>query len=95
MAYWNSSVERILADINWMKKHGSKRGWDAMRRGNRAGGIIVLAIGGMFALGVLGLIIWGIQNLVASGDFAWQFILFNPITFILLIIGWAWSKCKY
>lgn len=89
-----TSIERDMADLKWMEKHGTKRGWKALQRGNSAINAITVIICGLFVFGVIALVIWGIQNLVTSG-ISWQLILFNPITFIVLLVGWGWSKCRY
>ena len=88
------SIEQDMADLEWMKKHGTKRGWEALERGNRAIGVITLLVCGLFLFGVGALIVWGIQNLAASG-ISWQLIVFNPITFIVLLALWGWMKCRY
>lgn len=89
-----TSIERDMADVKWLREHGSDRAKQAVVRGDKAIGILTLVICGLFVVGVIALIIWGIQNLATSG-FSWQLLVFNPITFIAVIVGFGWTMCKY
>lgn len=87
------TIEQDMADIEWLKKHGGKDALLKSARGFRAGNLLTLVLVGIFLFAVGALVVWGIQNLITSG-ISWQLILFNPITFIALLVGYGWLQCR-
>ena len=81
-----TSIERDMADLKWVEKHGKKGSLSRLAKQNAIINGATLIVCGLFLLGVIALIVWGIQNLIASG-FSWQLLLFNPVTWIFLIVG--------
>ena len=81
-----SSVERDLANIQWLQKHGSKKALRKLAAQDRIINISTLIIVGLFLFGVGALIVWGCKNLFESG-FSLEFLLLNPITIIVLMVG--------
>lgn len=87
------SVERDLADLKWAREHGGKDAVQKLGAGFHATAVLIAVICLIAAVGVIALVVWGIQNLVTSG-ISWQLIVFNPITFIALLVGYGWLKCR-
>lgn len=81
-----TSIERDMADVKWVREHGKKGSLTRMAKQDAIINVATLIIVGLVLFGVIALIVWGIQNLVQSG-FSWQLLLFNPITWIVLIVG--------
>lgn len=87
------TIEQDMADIEWLKKHGGKDALLKNAKGVKATNVLTLVLVGIFLFGLGALVVWGIQNLATSG-ISWQLILFNPITFIALLVGYGWSQCR-
>ena len=88
-----NSIERDMADVKWLREHGGKDALLKSAGGFRAGNLLTLVLVGIFLFAVGALVVWGIQNLITSG-ISWQLILFNPITFIALLVGYGWLQCR-
>lgn len=87
------TIEQDMADLEWLKKHGGKDALLKSGNGFRAANVLTAVLAVIFLFGLGALVVWGIQNLVTSG-ISWQLILFNPITFIALLVGYGWSQCR-
>lgn len=94
---FESSPERVLADMEWKKKRYSHKDWKREAEATKRftwlvnGSTVLLC--GLFVFGIIALIVWGIQNLITSG-FSWQLLLFNPITWIVCLVGWGAAACR-
>lgn len=88
-----TSIERDMADVKWLREHGGKDALLKNAKGVKATNVLTLILAGIFLFGLGALVVWGIQNLATSG-ISWQLILFNPITFIALLVGYGWSQCR-
>ena len=87
------TIEQDMADLKWLREHGGKGAIQKSAQGFRAGNILTLILCGLFLFGVGALVVWGVQNLITSG-ISWLWILFNPITFIALLVGYGWLQCR-
>ena len=88
-----TSIERDMADVKWLREHGGNDALLKNAKGVKAANVLTLILAGIFLFGLGALVVWGIQNLATSG-ISWQLILFNPITFIALLVGYGWSQCR-
>ena len=82
-----------MADVKWLREHGGKDALLKNAKGVKATNLLTLILAGIFLFGLGALVVWGVQNLATSG-ISWQLILFNPITFIALLVGYGWSQCR-
>ena len=83
-----TSIERDMADLKWVQKNCGQKGLNKLAKQDKLIGISTIVLVGLVAFGLLALVVWGIQNLVTSG-FSWQLLLFNPITFVAVLVGWG------
>lgn len=90
--FWNQheTDAKVLRNATPERRKQLVRQW---RRVDSLEFIVILLIIVPFIVGLVGLVIWGFINVFQSG-FAWQFLLFNPITFLILIVGGALLAMK-
>lgn len=87
-----TSIERDMADVKWLREHGKK---DALRRygaGAKISNILTVGVLGLFVAGIVALAIWGFQNL--NIEFNLLAFLFNPITLVLMPSLWLWATLR-
>ena len=84
-----TSIERDMADTEWLRKRGAKKELENRATAMRATNTLTVVIVGLFVFGIIALAVWGFQNL--NIEFNLLAFLFNPITLVLMPTLWLWS----
>ena len=90
--FWNQheTDAKVLHNATPERRKQLVKQWQRIDNFELAIGLLLVI---PFAVGLIALVVWGLINVFQSG-FAWQFLLFNPITFIILLVGGACLACR-